>query len=76
MLVLSREEGQQIVIYPSGDPPITVTVLSRQGNHIRLGIDAPANVTVLRSELVEEEAGLRVEGLGSRARRERKGGRG
>lgn len=50
-LVLSRLVGEQIVIYPSGDPPITVTVLSRQGNHVRIGIDAPANVTVLRSEL-------------------------
>ncbi len=47
MLVLSRKLGEQIQI---GDG-ITVTVLRIHGQTIRLGIDAPRNVSVLRQEL-------------------------
>ncbi|HEU5116622.1 MAG TPA: carbon storage regulator [Isosphaeraceae bacterium] len=47
MLVLSRKLGGQIRI---GDG-ITVTVLRIQGQTIRLGIEAPRNVSVLRQEL-------------------------
>ena len=47
MLVLSRKQSQQITL---GDS-ITITVLSVQGGRVRLGIDAPASVRVLRAEL-------------------------
>jgi len=47
MLVLSRKQNQEIVI---GDN-IKITVLKIKGNTIRLGIDAPRDVKVVRGEL-------------------------
>jgi carbon storage regulator len=47
MLVLSRKVNETIVI--NGE--ILVTVLSIRGNHIRLGIQAPHSVGILRHEL-------------------------
>lgn len=47
MLVLTREHGEAIVV---GDD-ITVTVVSILGDKVRLGIDAPREVTVDRSEV-------------------------
>ena len=51
MLVLTRRVSEKIVI---GDN-ITVTVLSVRGGQVRLGIDAPACVPVLRRELEDED---------------------
>jgi carbon storage regulator len=47
MLVLSRKPGQKLQI---GDN-ITVTVLEVHGHVLRLGIEAPQDVRVLRGEL-------------------------
>lgn len=47
MLILTRRFGESIVI---GDG-ITVTIISARDGQIRLGIDAPADVAVDRSEL-------------------------
>jgi carbon storage regulator len=52
MLVLSRKVGEAIVI---GDG-IVVTVTRMANNRVTLGIDAPGDVRVLRSELVAHEA--------------------
>lgn len=52
MLVLSRRTNEKIVI---GDQ-ITITVLGTRGDQVRIGIDAPAEVTVLREELVASVA--------------------
>ena len=49
MLVLSRKVGEEIVI---GDN-IRVRVVSVQGNQIRLGFDAPREVSIQRAELLE-----------------------
>jgi carbon storage regulator len=49
MLVLTRKAGESIVI----GSEIRVTVLEMQGRQIRLGIDAPAEVTVHRGEVYE-----------------------
>ncbi len=48
MLVLSRKENEAIVI----DGEIVVTILEIRGNKIRLGIEAPKDVSVWREELV------------------------
>ena len=50
MLVLSRRVGESIVI---GDG-IMITVLEARGDNIRLGIVAPREVAVNRSELLTE----------------------
>lgn len=47
MLVLTRKVGQQIRI---GDD-VTVTVVRIQGDKVRLGIDAPAEVVIHREEV-------------------------
>jgi len=52
MLVLSRKRDESIRI--SGT--ITVTVLSVCGGRVRLGIDAPRNVPILRAELLSPVA--------------------
>jgi carbon storage regulator CsrA len=51
MLVLSRREGQRI-LFPHLD--ITVQVLPGKGSTIRLGIQAPSHVRVLREELAAQ----------------------
>lgn len=49
MLVLSRQKDEKIVI---GDN-ITVMVIGIRGDKVRLGIDAPREVTVHRQEIYE-----------------------
>ncbi|MCA9248570.1 MAG: carbon storage regulator [Planctomycetales bacterium] len=48
MLVLTRKQRQQIQIGEN----ITVTILRVKGSTVRLGIEAPDGIRVLRSELV------------------------
>ena len=49
MLVLSRKKDEKIII---GDK-ITVMVIEIRGDKVRLGIDAPRDVTVHREEVYE-----------------------
>ena len=49
MLVITRKTGERICL---GDD-ITITVLEVVGSTVRLGIDAPAEIPVLRHELWE-----------------------
>jgi carbon storage regulator len=51
MLVLTRKAGEKIRI----GPEITLTLLEIQGNRVRIGIEAPDHVTVLRGELKDLE---------------------
>lgn len=48
MLVLSRKVGEKIVI----DGDIVITVVGIEGNRVRIGIEAPSEVGIRRSELV------------------------
>jgi carbon storage regulator len=48
MLVLTRGLKQQIVI---GDQQVIVTVLDVKGGRVRLGIEAPADVSIRRIEV-------------------------
>jgi carbon storage regulator len=48
MLVLSRKPGKQIVVPGCG---LAVTVVAVEGNRVRLGISAPADVAVYRKEV-------------------------
>lgn len=47
MLVLSRKLGERVVI---GDG-IVVTVLEVKGKNVRLGFEAPADISIWRGEL-------------------------
>ena len=53
MLILTRKPGEVIRI----GNDITVTVLSVQGQQVRLGIDAPKDVSVDREEIAIRKAG-------------------
>ncbi len=47
MLLLTRRDGESLII---GDD-IKVTVLNVNGNQVKIGIDAPEDVPILREEL-------------------------
>jgi len=47
MLVLSRKAGQKLQI---GDN-VTITILEVHGNTVRVGVEAPREIRVLRGEL-------------------------
>lgn len=50
MLILSRKAEQGIVI----DGVTVVRVLSIDGDRVKLGIDAPASISILREELLQD----------------------
>ena len=54
MLVLSRRQGQRI-LFP--ELHIAVEVLPSKGSAVRLGIEAPLNVSVVREELIGKPKG-------------------
>ncbi len=51
MLVLSRKEGEQLVI---GDN-IVLTINRISGNRVAIGIEAPRDVRIVRGELKRHE---------------------
>lgn len=52
MLVLGRKENQSIII---GDN-IRITIVGRSGSSIRIGVEAPSDVRVMREELVPRDS--------------------
>jgi len=59
VLILSRKAGDSLMI----DGGVRIVVLGVEGNSVRLGIDAPTDVRVMRSEIL-----LQVERENERAR--------
>ena len=50
MLVLTRSIGERLII---NDGEIKLSVLEVKGNQVRIGIDAPRDVSVHREEVFE-----------------------
>ncbi len=53
MLVLSRKCNEKVVF--GDDNACCITVLSVQGNQVKLGFDAPDTVKIFREELLDNE---------------------
>jgi carbon storage regulator len=49
VLILSRKPGESLVL----DGGIRIDILATDGRTVRIGIDAPQNVRILRAEIVE-----------------------
>lgn len=58
MLVLSRKRNETIRL--SGG--IKITVIKIRGNQVRLGIDAPSNIEVLRDDAKSRQPQQRIPG--------------
>jgi carbon storage regulator len=56
MLVLTRRPGQRIVI----DDNIVVSVVSMKNGQVRLGIEAPPSVHIVREELQDTPARVSI----------------
>lgn len=50
MLILSRKAGDSVLI----DGGVRIVVLGVEGSSVRLGIDAPTDVRVLRGEILKQ----------------------
>lgn len=53
MLVLSRKKGETVYVSVGG-VEVEVCVVDIRGDKVRIGFEAPKDVTVLRSEVREE----------------------
>lgn len=63
MLVLTRKKGQSLMI----GHDIELSIIDIQGDQVRIGINAPKNVTIHRKEIYEE---IRKENLSAVASKE------
>lgn len=59
MLVLTRKVNQAISL----GSDIKIYVLSIESDRVRIGIEAPASLTISRSELLEESKNINKEAL-------------
>ena len=50
MLILTRRIGERLVI----GTDVTITVMGFKGNQVRIGVNAPKDVTVHREEIFEQ----------------------
>ena len=51
MLILTRRKEESIII----DGNIKLKILSVNGNQVRIGIEAPEDVNIVREELLEKD---------------------
>jgi carbon storage regulator len=56
MLILTRRPTQTVAI----GRDITVTVLEIRGRQVRIGVDAPRDIAVLRGEIVKSSTARRT----------------
>jgi carbon storage regulator len=59
MLVVTRKQGESLLI---GDN-IEITIIEMEGSNIKIGINAPRNIKILRKELIKEVRQENVESI-------------
>jgi carbon storage regulator len=64
MLILTRRVNESLLI---GDD-VTVTILGVKGNQVRIGVDAPRDVSVQREELANRNEETSTSGTGKDGR--------
>lgn len=65
MLVLSRKSNESIII----DGNITVSVLRVDNDNVRIGVEAPLEIPVMRKEIYEEIKSNNEQAAGSAKKR-------
>ena len=65
MLVLSRKPNESIII----DGNITVSVLRGDNDNVRIGVEAPLEIPVMRKEIYEEIKSNNEQAAGSAKQR-------
>ncbi|MBT5845665.1 MAG: carbon storage regulator CsrA [Verrucomicrobiota bacterium] len=65
MLVLSRKSNESIII----DGNITVSVLRVDNDNVRIGVEAPLEIPVMRKEIYEEIKSNNEQAAGSAKQR-------
>ena len=50
MLVLSRKTGEKLIINDN----VEITIIETRGDSVKIGINAPKNVSIYREEIFEE----------------------
>ena len=61
MLILSRKVGESVLI----GNDISITILSVRGNQVKLGVEAPKEVSVHREEIYQRIKQMKDEQLDS-----------
>ena len=56
MLVLTRRRGEKILLPDLG---ISIEILETHKNQVRIGIDAPRDITILREEVLARDGATR-----------------
>lgn len=54
MLILTRNINESIVLEYSNGNKVTIEVLDVNGSQVRIGLDAPKEINIVRSELLED----------------------
>ena len=54
MLVLSRRRGEKIIITTPGGVRVVVIVIAIRGDNVRMGFEAPDDVSIHREEVQAE----------------------
>lgn len=59
MLVLTRQKNESIIL----GEDIRITIIDIEGDRVRVGIDAPKTLKIMRAELLEETRRVNAEAV-------------